>query len=375
MSWESIHLEDLLSVSKGKKERESNDNSHTTRYIQIEDLRDDRNVKYCSPSTKSVYAEEKDILIAWDGANAGTVGYNLSGAIGSTIARLRLKIDSVHTPYVGRFLHSRFREIRDNCTGATIPHVSGKHLKSMKIPLPPLQEQKRIAAILDQADALRGKRRAAITKLNELLQSVFLDMFGDPVTNPKGWDTTTLSSIGSLDRGVSKHRPRNAPELLEGKYPLVQTGDVANSGGYIRKYSSTYSEIGLRQSKMWPKGTLCITIAANIANTGILTFDSCFPDSVVGFIPNKRSTTEFVQCMLGFVRQILDARATQVAQKNINLAILRALEIPVPPIGLQRRFSLIAVEIEAQKQQMIEHAQRQTTFFSSLQQRAFRGEL
>jgi len=97
-----------------------------------------------------------------------------------------------------------------------------------------------------------------------------------------------FKDVGTLDRGVSKYRPRNAPELLGGPYPLVQTGEVSNCDGYIRSHVSTYSESGLRQSKMWPAGTLCITIAANIAKTGILTFPSCFPDSVVGFAQSIR---------------------------------------------------------------------------------------
>lgn len=89
----------------------------------------------------------------------------------------------------------------------------------------------------------------------------------------------------SLDRGRSQYRPRNAPELLNGPYPLIQTGDVSKAGLYITTYQNTYSELGLKQSKLWKAGTLCITIAANIAQTAILAFDACFPDSVVGFIP------------------------------------------------------------------------------------------
>ena len=118
----------------------------------------------------------------------------------------------------------------------------------------------------------------SLALLDSLTASIFLHIFGDPVTNSMGWDSTVLGLLGTLDRGMSRHRPRNAPELLGGPYPLVQTGDVANSGGYITRYSSTYSEIGLRQSRMWPAGTLCITIAANIAKTGLLTFEACFPE-------------------------------------------------------------------------------------------------
>jgi len=126
----------------------------------------------------------------------------------------------------------------------TLPIISKSKFQELQIPLPPLAEQKRIAAILDAADALRAKRREALAQLDALLQSSFLTLFGDPVTNPLGWERKKFSQIGSLDRGVSKHRPRNAPELLGGHYPLVQTGEVANCDTYIRDYKNTYSEIG-----------------------------------------------------------------------------------------------------------------------------------
>lgn len=102
--------------------------------------------------------------------------------------------------------------------------------------------------------------------------------------------------MGELAREKSKNRPRNAPELLNGPYPLIQTGDIANAGIYLKEYTQTYSELGLKQSKMWKKGTLCITIAANIAKTSILTFDACFPDSVVAFIPSEKP----IICLFNF---------------------------------------------------------------------------
>jgi type I restriction enzyme S subunit len=253
--------------------------------------------------------------------------------------------------------------------------VKRERLLALEIPLPPLAEQQRIAAILDKADALREKRRQSLAKLDTLLQSVFLDMFGDPVTNPKGWEVGIFSEVGRLDRGKSKHRPRNAPELLGGAYPLIQTGDIANANGYIRKYEQTYSEIGLRQSKMWKAGTLCITIAANIAKTAILTFDACFPDSVVGFTPNSRVTTEFVQQWLSFLQKTLEDSAPESAQKNINLKILRELSIPLPPKPLQETFSTIVGGIESLKAKKRAAEAEGERLFQSLQQRAFTGEL
>lgn len=259
--------------------------------------------------------------------------------------------------------------------GGSLLRARPAQVASIEIPLPPLDEQRRIAAILDKADAIRRKRQESIRLTEEFLRSTFLEMFGDPVMNPKGWEVRKFSDVGSLDRGVSKHRPRNAPELLGGPYPLIQTGDVANSGGYIRNHKSTYSEIGLKQSKMWPVGTLCITIAANIAKTGILTFDACFPDSVVGFSPNAQTTTEYVQYWLGFLQKILEDTAPESAQKNINLEILRNLEIPLPPIDLQRQFSKQLNNVQEMKAKQIAGVVSVDTFFNSLTHRAFRGEL
>jgi len=255
------------------------------------------------------------------------------------------------------------------------PSIKISDIRAEKIPLPPLPEQKRIVKILDAADALRAKRRESLAQLDTLLQSTFLDMFGDPVTNPKGWAVKMLGDLGTLDRGVSKHRPRNDPALLGGLHPLIQTGEVANSEGYIRSYTSTYSDLGLKQSRMWSAGTLCITIAANIANTGILTFDACFPDSVVGFSSANKGRVEYVQGLFWFLRNILERKAPQSAQKNINLKILRGLLVPVPFDELQHRFASIVEAVNHQKARLRAHLAELDTLFASLQARAFNGEL
>ncbi|MCR4819201.1 MAG: restriction endonuclease subunit S [Fretibacterium sp.] len=163
--------------------------------------------------------------------------------------------------------------------GSLSPTINWRDLRELEFNLPPMDEQRKLARVLWAVNDTIEAYKKLIAATDELVKAQFVEMFGDPITNPMGWETATLSSLGELARGVSKARPRNLPELLGGKYPLVQTGEVTNSGTYIEHYESTYSELGLAQSKMWPKGTLCITIAANIAQTGILTFDACFPDS------------------------------------------------------------------------------------------------
>ena len=246
---------------------------------------------------------------------------------------------------------------------------------SMPIPLPPIEEQRRIAAVLDAADALRAKRRQALSKLDTLTQAIFIDMFGDPVVNSRGWPLADLQELGSLDRGVSKHRPRNDPKLLGGRWPLLQTGDVAASGGYIDRYESTYSDLGVAQSRLWPVGTLCITIAANIAKTGILQFDACFPDSVVGFSAVDSGTVEYVRSILNFLQPTLEKQAPESAQKNINLKVLRELRVPHPPAELRAEFARRVRLVNGDVRNMKGQLRALDAMAASLQHRAFRGEL
>lgn len=258
-----------------------------------------------------------------------------------------------------------------NVSGANLPRIAPERLAEYRLHLPPLPEQERISEQLQKAERLRRTRRYVQEVSDTFLASVFLEMFGDPLKNPMGWEVCALEELGDLDRGRSKHRPRNSPELLGGPYPLIQTGDVANSNGYIRAYKQTYSEIGLKQSKMWPKGTLCITIAANIAKTGILLFDACFPDSVVGFTPNRKTNTEYVQRWLSFVQQHLERTAPESAQKNINLEILRDLRISLPPTKLQEEFATVVQKVERVRTQQHEADRQAEHLFQTLLHRAF----
>lgn len=267
---------------------------------------------------------------------------------------------------------SRIRQLNK---AAAIPGLNRNDAYRESVLVPSLDEQKRIAAILDKADQLRHKRRQAIALLDSLTQSIFLQMFGDPVSNPKRWEWAKLGEIGNLDRGVSKHRPRNDPKLLVGDHPLIQTGDVSNSGGYIRTFNSTYSDFGLSQSKMWPTGTLCITIAANIASTGILTFPACFPDSVVGFSSSTPGMSQYVRVWMSFLKETLERTAPAVAQKNINLAILRELDIPLPSGEILLKFSSAMAQLAAEQERSILQEKISNNLFSSVQQRAFSGQL
>ena len=196
---------------------------------------------------------------------------------------------------------------------------------------------------------------------------------------PEGWVWVTLPQLGELNRGKSKHRPRNDARLLGGSYPFVQTGDVKHSNGWITQHSQTYSEFGLAQSRLWPTGTLCITIAANIADTGILSYPACFPDSVVGFVADELVAVKFFELFIRTQRDNLEQFAPATAQKNINLQVLSELVVPLPPLAeqhrivaeVERRLSVIQ-QAEAAVEASLHRAER---LRQSILKRAFSGQL
>ncbi|MDD5409815.1 MAG: restriction endonuclease subunit S [Methylobacter sp.] len=188
-----------------------------------------------------------------------------------------------------------------------------------------------------------------------------VDLEQAPFVLPLGWSWARFPELGIFGRGKSKHRPRNDSKLFEGgNHLLIQTGDVARSQGVIQTYTNKYNDVGLAQSMKWPTGTLCITIAANIADSGILSFDACFPDSVVGFIPASMfQNARYFEYFVRTAKANLLEFAPATAQKNINLEILNAVLIPLPPLAEQTRIVTKVDELMALCDQL--EAQLNTT--------------
>ncbi|MHB1666894.1 restriction endonuclease subunit S [Thiomonas sp.] len=151
-----------------------------------------------------------------------------------------------------------------------------------------------------------------------------------------------LDLLGSVARGKSRHRPRNDPALYGGQWPFFQTGDVKAAELYLRKFTQTYSELGLAQSKLWPAGTLCITIAANIADTAILGIPGCFPDSVVGFIADPaKADTRFIKYYIDTIKKGMQNASRGTTQDNLSVDKLLTFDFLVPPAIQQRRIAAI----------------------------------
>lgn len=200
------------------------------------------------------------------------------------------------------------------------------------VPQTPSDESadKLLKRISDHRSTYREKKQKSVADIAEVEK---------PFELPYQWTWTTLPAIGELARGKSRHRPRNDPSLYAGgNIPLIQTGDVARANGVVKTHSAMYNSKGVEQSRLWPAGTMCITIAANIADSATLGFDACFPDSVVGFIPElPELDVRYFEFFLRTAKSHLEDFAPSTAQKNINLEILGLLSVPLPPANEIRR--------------------------------------
>ncbi len=264
-----------------------------------------------------------------------------------------------------------YKKLKSMAVGGVVNNLNSEMVRNVIVPVPDKEEQSEIADLFDKIKKILDDRKQELEQLDTLVKSRFVELFGNPISNSYGLPEATLPELGEFGRGVSKHRPRNDPRLLDGEYPLIQTGDIANTDLYITLYNSTYSELGLQQSKMWNKGTLCITIAANIAKTAILRFDACFPDSVVGFNANERTNNIFIHYWFSFFQSILESQAPESAQKNINLKILSELKVIVPKKEKQDEFVEFINQLDKSKSKIQKSLEETQRLFDSLMQKYF----
>src|SRR5690606_2136864 len=245
-----------------------------------------------------------------------------------------------------------FSDLTPFITGMTVPKLNQEKMRSIPIPLPPLPEQQRIVAILDQCftaiDKAKANAEQNLKNAKELFESYLQGVFENG-----NWETKTLKEVAKVfGRGKSKHRPRNWEGLYGGDYPFIQTGEVRNANKFITEYTQTYNEVGLAQSKLWKKGTICITIAANIAETAILDFDACIPDSIIGFeVDEKKADLNFAYYLLQYFKTELQKLGKGSAQDNINLGTFENQYFPFPTLKEQQTIvsQLDALRAETQK--------------------------
>ena len=183
------------------------------------------------------------------------------------------------------------------------------------------------------------------------------------------WKLAKLNELGFVGRGKSRHRPRNAAFLYGGRYPFFQTGDIKAANFYLTEYSQTYSEEGLAQSKLWKQGTLCITIAANIAESAILGIDGCFPDSVVGFVADiKKADVRFIKYYMETLKLQMQSVSRGTTQDNLSVDKLLTFDFRVPPLPIQQRIAGILSAYD----ELIENSQRRIKLLEAMARALYR---
>ena len=237
-------------------------------------------------------------------------------------------------------------------SGTKMPRTSWAQLGEFRFSLPPLPEQRKIAAILSSVDDAIEKTQAVIDQVQVVKRGLMQELLtrGLPGRHTRfkqteigeiaeEWEVVELASVATVERGKFAHRPRNHPRFYGGQHPFVQTGDVAACDGLITTYSQTLNEEGLAISKLFRTGTIIVTIAANIGATGIAAFDVAFPDSLVGIQAGPRIDTRFLELVLRTRKHDLDRAAPESAQKNINLNTLKPLRVPLPSMTEQTQIA------------------------------------
>lgn len=286
---------------------------------------------------------------------------------------LRLKREGVaDLKYIFHFLH------HSNIPSAGYSRHY-KFLKRLEIPLPPLDEQKRIAAILDKADALRAKRRQVIALLASLTQSIFLEMFGDPVSNPKGWGVCRISDLlESANYGTSG----KAGSI--GQYPILRMGNVTVDGR-IDTSDLKYIDLSERDvpKYMVRKGDLLFNRTNSVDLVGKtavfdLEDDYAFAGYLVRARTNGKATPEYISAYLNspYGKGLLRGMAKSiVGMANINAKEMQNISIPAPPKALQEQFSMKLRELAKMRHRMMPSVSETDSLFASLQHRAFTGQL
>ncbi|HGR6382345.1 TPA: restriction endonuclease subunit S [Streptococcus pneumoniae] len=323
-----VKLGEVLSLKKGKKATVlAEQTTLSQRYIQIDDLRNNNNLKF-TESLNMTEALPDDILIAWDGANAGTVGYGLSGAVGSTITVLKKNErykEKIISDYLGVFLESKSQYLREHSTGATIPHLNKNILLDLQLELLGIEEQENIICILNTIKRLITKRKLQLDELNLLVKSRFNEMFGDVILNEKEWKVSKWNEILTIRNGKNQKQVEDA----DGKFPIYGSGGIM---GYAKDW-------------IVKKNSVIIGRKGNI-NKPILVRENFWNvDTAFGLEPvleKINSEYLFYFCQLYNFEKL----NKDVTIPSLTKSDLLNISIPLPPLALQNEFADFVVQVD-----------------------------
>ncbi|MGD8122658.1 restriction endonuclease subunit S [Vibrio sp. TRT 2004] len=349
-----------------------------------------KNGKIDFSTCTNISAEDHEQISKRSAVDDGDILYAMIGTIGNpvivqgdrdfsikNVALFKFSKSQVFNRYFYHLLGSSLvtQQFEKNARGGTQKFVSLGNIRALQIPLPPLEEQKRIAAILDKADAIRQKRKQAIDLADEFLRSVFLDMFGDPVTNPKGWEVRPLGEVLRIRRGAS---PRPIKDYLGGNVPWIKIGDGSKGDQiYLHETKEFVTEAGAQKSVYLDEGALIFAnCGVSLGFARILKKPGCIHDGWLAFDNidndfNKIFLLKWLNQLTKHFRRI----APDGTQPNLNTAIMKEQELICPPIELQLNFESVVHRTDTLLGKLKQSYEYDNEFFNSLSQKAFSGQL
>lgn len=337
-----------------------------------------------APSRARQLVRVDDVLVSTVRPNLNAVArvpQKLDGATASTgFCVIRPRSERLDGGYIFHWVRSpRFvSDMVRLATGASYPAVSDRLVFDSKLPLPSLPEQRRIAEILDIADALRAKRRAALAQLDTLTQSIFIDIFGDPATNRKGWPRASLEELFEIARGGS---PRPIDDYITDDpdgINWIMIGDTVEGGKYITSTKKRIRPEGARRSRAVKPGDFLLTNSMSFGRPYIMRTSGCIHDGWLVLSPRRADVEpNYFYALLGSqaVYAEFARRAPGATVKNLNIDLVRGVTVPVPPLPAQENFAAIVASIEGLASSFNRSLTELDALFTSLQHRAFRGEL
>ena len=320
------------------------------------------------------YAKKGDTLLCVVGATCGKVNKAIDCAIGRSVAAIRPIKDKIDENYLFYFVSSWSSKLRNMSQGAAQTVINKDMIANLEIPLPPLDEQKRIAAILDKADAIRRKRQKAILLADDFLRSVFLDMFGDPVTNPKGWEVKKFSDLGNWASGGTPSR--SVSGYFEGEINWFSARELNHR--YLNESVEKITDAALSKSaaKIFPAGSMLVGMYDTAAfKISILNVASASNQACANIIPNEKIDIEWFFSFIEFSKETYLRQRRGVRQQNLNLGMIKDFDLPLPPKTEQEKFVKLAHKTMQMKERNYSSLSNSLDSFNSLSQKAFAGDL
>jgi type I restriction enzyme, S subunit len=318
------------------------------------------------------------VLISIFATIGRTAVLDVEAATNQAIAGVTPRNRSTLTPrYLRQYLDHVAIALGEQARGVAQVNINSAILKSLTIPLPPLSEQLRIAEVLDRAEGLRAKRRLALDHLDKLTQSIFLDMFGNPVSNPRGWVVATLGDVATFVGGGTPSRA--VPEYFSGSLCWATSKDM--KGRFLDDTEEHVTELAVQKSatKLVSPGTILVVVKSKVLMhrlpVAVARVQTCFGQDLKGIILDDRCTVSYVATALRTCQGWLLDRARGINTEGLSLDHLQRFPLLLPPLSLQKDFERRAEQVEALRQSLGHSLSQLDALFSSLQHRAFRGEL